>query len=228
MLSLLNFTIAMFDLALLFYVLSTPAGNAGGSQWRLLFLAVLLGGMAYDNLVIASGYWLIEQPWFYGVSMARFYFHVLSLPFLTLFTWSIIRDSGLALGQSRLFLMVCAAMTLGALAYGISQELWGLQLVENSQFGVRRMSNAHGSAPVATILTNLFTILLAGYVWRKSGWKVLFLGAVFIFIVNGATAGQKWGFMAGNLAEVVFALSLIASHLHVSATAAVNRQQVLA
>lgn len=226
MLSLLNFAIAIIDIVLLLYVLtSTPAAQG---QWRRLFLGALLCGMAYDNLIVASGQWFIEQPWFYTASMVRFYSHVLILPFLSLFTFSILRDQGLALGQSRLFWLLCTAVTLAALAFGISQELVGLQLVENSQFGVQRMSNAHGSAPVATILTNLFTIGLAAYVWRKSGWKVLFWGSIFIFIVNGAGAGQKWGFIAGNLAEVVFVLSLIFTHLHVSARAATQPQQAIA
>lgn len=228
MLSLLNFTIAIIDIALLLYVLTSLPRLSAKGQWRRLFLCALLCGMAYDNLIVASGQWFIEQPWFYNASMARFYSHVLILPFLSLFTFSIIRDYGLALGQSRLFLPLCTAVTLGALAFGISQELVGLQLVENSQFGVRRMSNAHGSAPVATILTNLFTIVLAAYLWRKSGWKVLFWGSIFIFIVNGASAGQKWGFIAGNLAEVVFVLSLIFTHLHVSTRETIQPQQATA
>jgi len=214
MLSLLNFFIALIDIVLLFYVIRALPSEQG--QWRKVFLVVLLCGMTYDNLMVASGYWLIEQPWFTTASMGRFYIHVLSLPFLSLFTFSIIRDSGLSLGKNKAFFLLCTLVTAGALAFGISQELMGLQLVENSQFGIRRMSNAHGSAPVATILTNLFTLVLAAYLWRKSGFKLLFLGSLFIFVVNGATAGQAWGFIAGNLAEIVFVLSLIVSHKHLS------------
>lgn len=226
MLSLLNLTIAIIDIALLFYVIRSLPASSGNGQWRRVFLAALLCGMTYDNLIVASGYWFIEQPWFSTASMGRFYFHVLSLPFLSLFTYSIIRDCGLTLGQHKAFFLLCLSATLAALTFGISQELVGLELVENSQFGIRRMSNAHGSAPVATILTNLFTILLAAYVWHKSGLKILFLGSLFIFIVNGATAGQKWGFIAGNLAEIVFVLSLIVSHKQVCVRA--SRQQVSA
>ncbi|MCH1930403.1 hypothetical protein L9G16_09445 [Shewanella sp. A25] len=216
MLSLLNLTITLIDIALLLYVCFALPSTLHGGKWRQVFLVALLLGMAYDNLIVAAGNWLIAEPWFTPVSMVRFYCHVLTLPFLSLFTYSIIRQSGLALGKNKVFLMACALVTLGTLAYGISHELVGLQLVETSQLGSKRMTNAHGSAPIATIVTNLFTIILSAYLWRKTGWKVLCLGSMFIFVVNAVAAGKPWGFIAGNLVEIVFVLSLIITHQNIT------------
>lgn len=224
MLSLLNLSITLIDIALLLYVCTALSRSYLGGQWRKVFLIALLFGMAYDNLIVAAGNWFIDEPWFTPISMVRFYCHVLTLPFLSLFTYSIIRESGLALGQSKVFLMACALVTLGTLTYGISHELVGLQLVETMQLGSKRMINAHGSAPIATIVTNLFTIILSAYQWRKTGWKALFLGSIFIFVVNAATAGKPWGFIAGNLAEIVFVLCLIATHQHVCSPRHSNKQ----
>ncbi|QYJ78808.1 hypothetical protein [Shewanella acanthi] len=216
MLSLLNLTITLIDIALLLYVCTAIPSSHRSGQGRSIFLVALLFGMAYDNLVVAAGNWFIGEPWFTPVSMMRFYCHVLTLPFLSLFTYSIIREAGLALGQSKVFLMLSLLVTLSTLIYGISHELVGLQLVETSQLGIQRMTNANGSAPIATIVTNLFTIILSAYLWRKTGWKVLCLGSMFIFVVNAVAAGKPWGFIAGNLVEIVFVLSLIITHQNIT------------
>ena len=216
MISLLNLSFALIDLCLLVYLLKMPLPKQAIIQLPRVFICALLCGMTYDNLVVASGYWFIQESWFATINIPRFYLHVLVLPFLSLFTYAIIRQSGIALGKSPLFFAFCLLVTISALAYGISHELLNLQLVEKSALGTTRMSNANSSAPMATIVTNIVTLILAGYLWRKSGWKILFLGALFIFVVNGASATQAWGFLAGNFAEIIFVLSLITTLKHFS------------
>jgi len=55
-------------------------------------------------------------------------------------------------------------------------------------------------------------------VWKVNGWRWFFLGGLFIFLLNGATGAQPWGFIVGNFAEVVFILCLLATHRHFPAT----------
>lgn len=214
---------AAIHVSLVIYLLRQPSLNAAT---RAGFLTLLLCAMAYDNLVVGSGMWWFDEAWFASANLPRFYLHVLILPFLTMFTYSLVTAAQPALAQSRLFMVLCAAVTVGALGFGISHELLSIELAEKTLLGLSRYTNANGSLPLATIFTNLFTMLLAIYLWRKSGWPWLCLGALFIFLVNGASAGQPWGFLAGNLAEIVFVFSLIKTHLHFASSGCLSRQAV--
>ena len=62
---------------------------------------------------------------------------------------------------------------------------------------------------IVTGSTNILLLPMAALVWKSNGWKWFFLGALFIFLLNGATGTQSWGFLVGNFAEVVFMLSLL-------------------
>jgi len=43
---------------------------------------------------------------------------------------------------------------------------------------------------IAAILTNILILPMGAAVWRVSGWRWFFLGALFIFLLNGATGAK--------------------------------------
>lgn len=184
------------------------------SQWRIWFLRLMLFGMIYDNLAQGLGFLFVEQDWFVALNYPRYYLHVWVLPFLTLFTLAIMKDAGVGIASNRVFSVFCIAFTLIALAFGSWQELPGLELAVQDEAGLVKLKKVGASIPYATVLTNFLVIIMAAAVWKVSGWKWLFLGALFIFILNSATGGLSWGFAVGNFAEVVFIFSLLQTEKH--------------
>jgi hypothetical protein len=203
--SLLLLIFAALHLALL---LATFRGPQHGGP-RLWLLRAMLFGMFYDNLIQGSGIWFFESQGYYAANALRFVLHAGVLPFLLLFTLSILKQAGIGVARSAYTGFVFAVLTLAGLVYGLYHEVYLLELGPKPAFGVMKLGSLSGLPPLATIATNLLILPLAAWVWYASGWKWFFLGSLFIFVLNGATGAQQWGFIAGNFGELVFILSLL-------------------
>ena len=199
---------ALVDLSLLAW---TFARGELGSP-RLWLLRMLLLGMCYDNLVQGLGNWFIDADWYAPANVPRFVLHSAVLPFLTLFALSIMRAAGVKLALNTVFTGFCWLFTAVALAWGLYHEVYMLELGPRPTMGIMKMGSLSGLPPIATIATNILVLPMAAAVWKVSGWRWFFLGALFIFLLNGATGAQPWGFLVGNFAEVVFVLCLLATH----------------
>ncbi|MEP1472362.1 MAG: hypothetical protein ABJK20_02340 [Halieaceae bacterium] len=199
---------AAVDLMLLLWTFKDKEPAAA----RLWLLRFLLLGMLYDNLLQGVGNWFIEASWYAAANVPRFILHALVLPFLTLYGLSVMRSAGVTLAGNHFFSGFCWLFTACALVWGFYHEVILLELGPKSVFGVSKLGSVSGMPPVATILTNILVLPMAAAVWRVAGWPWFFLGALFIFLVNGATGGQPWGFLVGNFAEVVFVVSLLQTH----------------
>ena len=88
----------------------------------------------------------------------------------------------------------------------MTTELVGLRFVEAELLDHVRLVSADAHPPIATIFANVVVMVFGAAIWRSSGWPWLFLAALFIFGINGATGGNDYGLLFGNAAEVVFAL----------------------
>ena len=190
-----------------------------GGEWRsprLWFLRAMLFAMAYDNALQAIGSRFIEAGWYEPASLPRFVMHAAVLPFLTPFAVSLMRDAGVRVAGRSWFLRVAWTFTLLALGWGLYHEVILLELAPKSGYGVVKLSSTSSIPPIATILTNLVILPMAAVIWRVAGWRWFFLAALFIFLVNGATATKPWGFIAGNCAELIFVIALLATHWHFS------------
>ncbi|GLP96957.1 hypothetical protein GCM10007895_22630 [Paraferrimonas sedimenticola] len=213
-----NLILASFALAIvLLFVWSLQWGDKHSP--RLWLLWALMAGMLFDNSMQAIGNWTIDSDWYQPLSRLRWAAHVLVLPFLSLFALSLMRLSGIQWAHNRLLKLALWLIVLGSLAYGIWHDILLLELSQTSPLGVTKYTSAVKSLPYPTILANLLVILMAIPIWRAARWPWLFAGAAFIFITNAVTAGQAWGFIAANFAEVVFAVSLLASERYFSALA---------
>jgi hypothetical protein len=201
---------ALLQLALLGWTFR-QSGNGTARLWLLRFMLL---GMCYDNLIQGLGNWFIDAPWYEGANVPRFLLHVTVLPFLAIFGLSVMRDAGVALARNTLLISFCWLFTVAALAWGLYHEVYLLQLGPKHAMGVMKMGSMSALPPVATILTNILLLPMAAMVWKSSGWKWFFLGTLFIFLVNGATGAQPWGFLVGNFAELVFIFSLLATERH--------------
>jgi len=187
---------------------------------RLWLLRFMLLGMCYDNLIQGLGNWFIDAPWYEGANVPRFILHAGVLPFLAIFGLGVMRDAGVVFARHRALEAFCWVFTAGALAWGLYRDVYLLELGPGEMLGVMKLGSLSGLPPVATILTNVLILPMAALVWRASGWPWFFLGALFIFLVNGATGAQPWGVLSGNCAELVFIICLLATERHFSVPAA--------
>jgi hypothetical protein len=101
-----------------------------------------------------------------------------------------------------------------SVCYGVWQDVINQQLVLVEKLGVAKYTSALNSPPYPTLLANFLVIIMSIAIWRSSGWPWLFLGGLFIFVVNGSSAGQEWSFLSGNMAEIVFITALLATERH--------------
>ena len=206
----MNFLLLLFAL-LQAGLLVWTFGDRAHNPARIWLLRLLLLGMCYDNIVQGVGVWFIDTPWYEGANVPRFVLHAAVLPFLTIFALSVMRDAGVALARRAGFFAFCWLFTVACLGWGLYHEVFLLQLGPRSVAGVVKLGSVSSLPPVATILTSALLLPMAALVWKCSGWRWFFLGSLFIFLVNGSTGGQPWAFLAGNFAELVFIVSLLAT-----------------
>ena len=179
--------------------------------WRQWFLRIMLLGTLYDNVVVAMAPAWLGSAGYEVANIPRFFIHAAVIPFLALFALSVMGSAGVKLAFNRLFRAFGCLFVLAALCFGLWHEVWLLELAPKTDLGFTRLSSAATLPPLATIFSNLLVLPMAALVWRQSGWSWFFLGALFIFLVNGAGASQPWGFLAGNGAECLFLLCLLAT-----------------
>lgn len=183
---------------------------------RIWIIRALLFGTCFDNLVQLLGVWFIQEPWFYTLSHARFAVHALVLPWLTVFAVDVLASWKIDFAQLPIARICAWTLAIAGIVYGLYADVFYKELVTTDILGVYKYVDADSAPPLATIFANLTVMVLGAILWRKTGWKWLFLGACTIFLVNAATAPFVWGFLAGNLAEVLFILSLIVTDQRVS------------
>ncbi len=181
----------------------------GRASVRLWFLRIMLMGMCYDNLILILGDIGVGSAWYEMANYPRFLLHAGVLPFLTIFSLSVAQNSRVAFTSSQAFIWFCWVFTAVAWLYGMWHEVWLLELEPTQVMDHSRMVSVSDIPPLATIATNILVLPIAFAVWRRAGWWVFFFGALFIFLLNGATGGAEWGFIAGNGAEVIFICCLL-------------------
>jgi hypothetical protein len=181
----------------------------GPTSLRLWFLRVMLIAMCYDNLMLMLGDIGVGTEWYVMANYPRFVLHAAVLPFLTLFTLSVAQHSRVAFASNIMFIRFCWVFTALAWVYGVWHEVVLLELEPAQIMDHSRLVSVSKLPPLATIATNILILAIALAIWRRAGWLIFFGGALFIFLLNGSTGSQPWGFIAGNGAEVIFICCLL-------------------
>ena len=180
--------------------------RSSASVW---FLRAMLLAMAYDNVMMAVGPLAIDSPLYAPANVPRYIAHAGLLPFMLLFAVTMLRRRGPSIVDKPAMRAGLVLFTAMALGYGFVMDVAQLELGPESILGHVRLVSLDSVPPFATILTNLLVLPVAALLWRRGGTGLLFSGALFIFIVNGATGAMPWGFLAGNAAEVVFIFCML-------------------
>lgn len=182
---------------------------ANPASHRLWILRFILAGMIYDNLMLAFGNIGVGSSWYTEASRGRFVLHAAALPLLIPFALSAMRAAAIPVANQPAFTGFCWLAAAAAWSYGFWFDVGQLELVPAEAFGHLRLTSVSAVPPLGTIAVNLLLIPLGFIFWRRTGWPLLFGGALFILVVNGAAGGQPWGYLAGNGAEVAFVTCLL-------------------
>lgn len=199
--------------------------RGNGNSPRLWLLRFMLLGMCYDNLVQGTGNWFIGADWYQAANYPRYALHATVLPLLTLFGLASMQLAGVQLASKSWSVWFCHLFTAVALGWGLYHEVYLLALEPKTVLGVQKLVAVSGLPPVGTIATNLLLLPMAAAVWRGCGWRWFLLGALFIFLLNGATGAKPWGFLAGNFGELVFIISLLATERYFTERATLIKGQ---
>lgn len=185
-------------------------------SWRIWLLRAMLFGMLYDNSMLLLSSIFGTPDWLKTLNYPRWVLHAGVLPFLTLFTLSLLREANVAVAKTRWLAGIFVTITAVCWLVGMWLEVVQLEIGvksfvdSTSTFAsMDRFSSISSLPPVATIFTNIFMLPWAFVIWRATGWKWMFLGALAIFIINGSTGALPCGFLAGNLGEIIFIYALL-------------------
>lgn len=185
-------------------------------SWRIWLLRAMLFGMMYDNSMLLLSSIFGTPDWLQTLNYPRWVLHSAILPFLTLFTLSLLRIANVAVAKTRWLGNLFLAVTAACWIYGMWHEVYLLEIGVKSFVdstgtfaSMERFSAVSKLPPIATIVTNIFILPWAFVIWRASGWKWFFFGALAIFAINGSTGALPCGFLAGNLGEIIFISALL-------------------
>jgi hypothetical protein len=170
-------------------------------------LVVVIGALAYDNLVIASGIVVGEGDALFAANVGRYVFHALLTPLLIPVGLLLAGELGVGWARSRGVLIGGWALTGALVVMGVVLDVARLELRLEEAQGVVRYVHAHLGPPVPAILTNVVLLVTGGAALRR-GTPWMLAGAVVMFVAAGAGMAVLW---VGNLGELVLAGGLVAT-----------------
>ena len=188
----------------------------GPASPRLWILRLMLAGMIYDNLILALGNAGVGSAWYLTATTGRFVLHAVVLPCLIPFALSAMRACAVPIAERRGFVVGCWAIAAAAWCYGLWFDVGGLRLAPEAVLGHLRLTSVSEVPPLGTIAVNLLLVPMAYLIWRQVGWSLMLIATLFILLLNGGTGGQRWGYLAGNGAEVAFVLCLLLTERFIS------------
>ncbi|MDM5338348.1 hypothetical protein QUF84_14090 [Fictibacillus enclensis] len=147
------------------YVILLLMGFYRANQTGLFTLGNLLVfvtmGLVYDNGAIAIGKWIGSGSFLEKLSFYRFVFHALFTPMLVLFSYYVIRESGVRWAKSKSAKRSFIAFTVLLIVLEIVTETKDVKLKVEEKFGALRYVNAESGGPPLMVLITIIPLLAA-------------------------------------------------------------------
>ncbi len=175
------------------------------SSYTLLLL-IVLAGLAYDTLIILIGRFVGEGDLLKTLNAGRYLVHGFATPAMIIFGFGVLRKAGVSWAQSRTAHIIVCVLTTLLIALGVYSDVIALELQSRAVLDTLRYVNEGGikGPPIPAILTIIFLIVAGVSLWRKTGWRWLAAGSLFMFLAAGMGMGDT--FYIGNLGEVVLGI----------------------
>jgi hypothetical protein len=188
-------------------------------------IALITGGLVYDNLIISLGTTIGIGPLLQNLSWPRFAMHALLTPFMIIAVTQIAVAGGVRWAASPVWRVV-AWVLVGAMAvYGALEHLVGLQTFPACFDGIVRyttnLAPSHfcfeeqvavkgAGPPIPSIVGNIITLAVGIALLRSHRWPWLAAGALVMFAAAGVPI-DTYGMAASNGGEAVLMLSFVAT-----------------
>ena len=182
----------------------------------MIVLSVILLGIGYDNLLLASGRTIGLGELLQSLSQVRFLVHHLVVPFLIVVGVELAHRTG-AVWANNFIRSLAWILSIGLGAIDIANRYIGTNLEPVYFAGVLRYTaKSTGGLPIIAIAVTIFVLLVGIGIWIRSGgkWYWLFVGTL-IALVGNALPLSMVGTLPGSLAEFFMTLTLLLTERYV-------------
>lgn len=173
------YSILTFGYLILFTRGSLFAKHHGWMKMRNVVLFVILA-LFYDNGILSLGKYIGEGDLLKGLNEARYWFHALFTPLLTLFAWNTLIRANLQWAKKRTATWIVYVLTLCLIISELITGVWGMSLEPNWENGILSYDKAGepGNPPIMLIGVMSVLILTSIIIWWKQKWPWYFAGVL--------------------------------------------------
>ena len=181
----------------------------------MIVLSVVLLGIGYDNLLLASGTSIGLGELLQSLSQVRFLVHHLFVPFLIVVGVELAHRTG-AFWANNFTRSLAWILSIGLGTIDIANRYIGAKLEPVYFAGVLRYTASTGGLPIIAIAVTIFVLLVGIGIWIRSGgkWYWLFVGTLVALIGNALPLSMV-GTLPGSLAEFFMTLTLLLTERYV-------------
>ncbi|MDX1377971.1 MAG: hypothetical protein R3307_03910 [Anaerolineales bacterium] len=181
-------------------------------NWYALLVLIVVYGLAYDNLVLASGVLIGEGAALKALNAPRFWIHALFTPTMIIAAFGALRLTGSKFGKSRTAHIVICVVATTLIALGSYIDLINLDLVFEPQDGVLKYANHFApipGPPIPAAVTIIFVLVFGVMMWRNIKWPWLLVGSLLMFIAAPMASVPIFQ----NIGEIAFAAGLVTTQI---------------
>jgi hypothetical protein len=137
------------------------------------------------------------------LNIVRYVIHAFATPLLCYIVFSLACAMGVKIFQSRASAAAVWVLVAGFMLLGYRHELSSMDFVPKVRWGVLNYVHAVSSPPLAAILTNIFVLAGAIFMWKTTRWPVLCITSLLMFVF-AAIPMRNAPPILGNAGEIIF------------------------
>ncbi len=173
---------------------------------------LVLGGLVYDNAVLALGSFIGAGPGLEAANAARYWLHAIVTPLLVLAAWDVLVRAGVRWAKSAGAVFAAFALTVALIVYEMMVGAAPAQLVADHEYGVLSYSNenAPGGPPLMVLVVAAALLIAGAYAWKRQHWPWLRLATVLMVIGSAVPLPLPSGAVT-NLFELILLAGVVAT-----------------
>lgn len=175
---------------------------------------IVLLGLVYDNLIIASGSIIGEGLLLKNLSIGRHWLHAFLTPTLILFAWGICFKTGFRWAQKTIWKVLAPLLTIGLILFELIIVVMKIKMEPRWENGLLTYENiAHTSSPFMVVVVTTVLLVVGFLLIRKFHFPWLFIGT-FAMIIGGVVGIWIKNPLLMNVFELLFLISIFLTKLY--------------
>jgi len=148
------------------------------------FLLFIIAALIYDNLIIACGKFIGEGALLESLNLLRYWLHGIVTPTIIIYSWDVIIRTGAFHAKRKVLETLAYLLTLGLIIFEITHVI-GTNIKPKWDHGTLVYEpESMPTMPIMLIITTVILLIAGIIIWKKQGWKTLFIGVLLMGIVN--------------------------------------------